>query len=244
MAQGVFNPDTGDGHVYNNSSTWGGAHNATAGDGVDDTEVYTIAAAGYQPFINYFCYRAFFMFATGGIPDGATIDSATLAVRLSYYDGDGSTFRLVNTSQATADSLVVGDFDECGAVDDPTAGATDLSLSFADWLDWVTWTLNATGEGWINKTGWTKLGVREVDYDAEDDSPPYETTEAAYMNTADSSWPPVLTVNYTTTDDTEWQINIGDSWYFIKAAQINIGDAWKTVAGVQINIGDVWKTVF
>lgn len=40
------------------------------------------------------------------------------------------------------------------------------------------------------------------------------------------------------------QINIGDAWKTVPAAQINIGDAWKAVASAKINIGDVWKTVF
>ena len=43
---------------------------------------------------------------------------------------------------------------------------------------------------------------------------------------------------------TNTQLQIGDDWKEISAAQINIGDTWKKVAGIQVNIGDSWKDVF
>ena len=54
-----------------------------------------------------------------------------------------------------------------------------------------------------------------------------------------------ITVYYTeAAGGTNMQVNIGDVWKPIEAAQINIGDTWKAVAGMQINIGDAWKTIF
>ena len=54
----------------------------------------------------------------------------------------------------------------------------------------------------------------------------------------------IYAVYETAATGTNLQLNIGDDWKEISAAQINIGDVWKEVAGIQINIGDTWKEVF
>lgn len=116
----------------------------------------------------YFLQRCFFPFDTSPIDDTGTITNATVS-----FIGTGNTtdiWRLVQTTQTSTSEVIATDYDQCGAIDDPTGGAPDAS-STGTVIKYLDFTMNATGLGWISKTGWTKLGVREANYDCEDDDP-------------------------------------------------------------------------
>lgn len=53
------------------------------------------------------------------------------------------------------------DYDQCGSVNNPTEGATRVDIGDITISQYNSWTLNATGIEWIDKTGITKLGTRE-----------------------------------------------------------------------------------
>lgn len=104
-----------------------------------------------------------------GIPDGATINSATFYAKTSTIgdndDNDGDDFFVLvgPTSQADPTQLVTADFDTCGSVDAPqeiTADRKDFS-SIAAVGTYNSWVLNATGLGIVSKTGYTLIGMRE-----------------------------------------------------------------------------------
>ena len=95
-----------------------------------------------------------------------------------------TTSSIVQTTPASNTALVLGDFDQCGDVDDPDEGIAtgdrfdphdDFSIDQYNDLD-----LNATGLGWIIKDGITKLGVRFT-FDITDDDPG-ANKHMVYMN--------------------------------------------------------------
>jgi len=169
----------GDGQVHKaDSQDWDATHDATTGGTADDTSDADVAAfVSFYGANFYRINRAFYPVDTSAIPAGDTIDSATFNVYVantSNADNDGDDFiRLVQTDQPDNTTLTTSDYNNCGATDNPTAGATDLDIT-DDITDGVynVWTLNATGLGWIKKsgesspcgsalTGWTCLGQRE-----------------------------------------------------------------------------------
>ncbi len=107
--------------------------------------------------------RSFYPFDTSSLPDGDTIDSATFSIygRVNTFNGGGTLeIGVVQTSQASTSTLTSTDFDQCGAINSPTEGATRLSYTSTDSESYRDFTLNSTGLTWIDKTGTTKLGVR------------------------------------------------------------------------------------
>ncbi len=238
--------DSSDGGVGNNHSTWSGTHDANTGDSLDDTSTSVSIGTQYVAILDFSIVRGFFPFDTTGLPEGITITAATFKAYVGWYHGvtENDTFRLVETSQATKDDLIVEDFNQCGSIDDPTALAPDQQIDFADWLSWITWTMNSTGRDTINTDDWTLLGIREVDWDAEDDPCPYEESEFVWLMTDESDTEPELTVTYTEAEDINMKINIGDAWKEVEGMKINVGDAWKEVEGAKVNIGDSWKEIF
>ena len=116
-------------------------------------------------------------------------------------------FALVQTYQASVSTLVLADFEDCGSDNgsaarakyQPVEGAGRILLN-ADFEtgDTVTWTLNTTGKGWINKTGYTKLGLRSI-RDADDAGSWTNSETDWYMSeNTGTDKDPYLSVTYTT----------------------------------------------
>ena len=205
-----------DGYVttYGTTSDWNTAHDLSTGDYIYDSND-TLPLGYFRSNLssnNFGLYRWFVLFDTSGIPDGDPIDSATLsfyAIDTHSLSAGGSsepsvtTSSIVQTTPASNTALVLGDFDQCGDVDDPDEGidsgdrfdpADDFTTSQYNDLD-----LNATGLGWIIKDGITKLGVRFT-FDITDDDPG-ANKHMVYMNcgSADQSGTskdPKLTVTH------------------------------------------------
>ncbi len=156
-----YSPTAGDGHIGAYSSSWNTVHDSSSGT-VDYTSTTGFFQTSYS--IMYEIYRFFIPIDTSGINDGDTILSGLLNLYVGGVydqDNDGDDWaNIVQTSQASTSSLTENDFDNCGSVDNPTEGATRIDLGSVIG-GYNTWTLNAAGKGWIDKTGVTKLGVRE-----------------------------------------------------------------------------------
>jgi hypothetical protein len=186
----------GDGMVSNTGETsWNTCHDATAGDiASDDLNLTRAQAQNLATF--YYIRRTFLPFNTSALPDVMTIVSAQLKL-YCYQVGSGNEgtrqFGVVQTTQASTGSLVVGDFDQCGAINNPTEGASRQAITA---IGWITWTLNSTGRGWISKTGWTKLGVRgALDMD---DQVPSEGSQgnSVFFRTSEAVNDPILEITY------------------------------------------------
>lgn len=105
--------------------------------------------------------RVFLPIDTSALPDGATISAASLFAHMSC-GASSHQLGLVQATQASETAVVVADWDNVGATD----GATRVTISGTAYATYE-FVMNATGIGWINKTGWTKLAVR-TEYDIDD----------------------------------------------------------------------------
>ena len=149
-------------------STWNAVHDATTGGNGNDTGSFTRVRSDFFSGPFYVIYRTAMTFDTGTIgSDG--VDSATASIYARAVldnEDDGNNFlSIVQSSLATTTVVALADFDVIGdAIDNPTEGHTtanraDLgSVSTSAYTDFP---FNSTGEGWIQTTGITQLGVRE-----------------------------------------------------------------------------------
>lgn len=145
----------GDGEVNAVNSSWSTVRGATSGtasptNGSD----YLIS---YYWNSNYYIYRAFFPADTSGIPDAATISSASLCVcsAEATYAGSSMYAAVVATSQASTSTLEAADFDNVGS----TRFSDDVEMA-VNYNAYKSIALNATGLAAISKTGVTKIGLR------------------------------------------------------------------------------------
>lgn len=197
-----FSDSGGDGEVYTGGAVWDTQHDATSGtaDGAATTAwVYSEPGGA-----NYWIGRMALPFDTSAIPDGATITSATLKVYVDTKtdsDNDANAFiRVVQNTTASATALDNGDYDQIGSIDNPTAGASDTDITGISSGAYLSIPLNSTGLSWINKTGHTKLGLREG-HDATDTAPNVSGITGMRVrtaNTAGTSQDPILEITYQT----------------------------------------------
>ena len=208
MSQQTFYSEEGSGNInhFGVIGGWDAIHDASVGttaDPLNESLTHWIndvmAAYTYtQGGTVYNIWREFLVFDTSLIPNGAAITSASLVVNFPdlFTAGAGpyGDVGLVQTTQASTDTLVIGDFDQCGTVDSPDEGSPRVAFSV---VGEKTFTLNATGLAWLNKGGITQLGLR-CDLDLDDTTPVDGVTETEVdINTrwiTDSQ--PKLVVNY------------------------------------------------
>jgi hypothetical protein len=167
----------GDGEISGMKTSWNSIHDST------EETAWPTSSPGYcntgKPLSNYYNVARFFLsIDTSGIDDGATITSASLKLYFNTAqtgEADGYDYiTVVQGFQASTHTLVGTDFNDCGdSADDPTEGIDSGDRVDCDDIvtdDYMTFALNSTGIGWINKTGVTKLGAREG-HDTADEKP-------------------------------------------------------------------------
>src|SRR3989344_2321566 len=172
----TFFAGVGDGIVsIFGEATWDGAHDATDGDNADYTGTVTRVSIFKALTGEFEIRRTFFPFDTSSLPDTDVISSATFSAWATTVsavgDNDGLDYIVPvgPTSQASNTELVVGDFDQAGAVDNPTQlsdDQKDISTDFSAG-SYANWTANASGLSAVDKTGFTLVGLREG-HDIED----------------------------------------------------------------------------
>jgi hypothetical protein len=157
-----------DGIVYFEglNGSWASIHDGTTGDWIDNTSsslsIQTEYLVDYSGDVYTDITRGFLYFDTSGIPDGATIDSAVLYLQIAGVPtGSPKLSAQVGTQ---ADTLTTADFD---AFSGNTFGQTTTIIATGE----KTITLNADGLAAINKTGTTKICIREYDHDYLNSSP-------------------------------------------------------------------------
>lgn len=174
----------GDGHIeesVRSSNAWNDTHDSGSGNTADDSsttwQVKTHFTLGATPPKDVaIIRRAFIPFDLSTIPAGMSMDSATITLFVTTKtngdnDGDDWINIVGETSQNDTDSLEVGDYDQCGSINNPTEYATRIDLGSITAVANNVWTLNAAGEALIDSSagGDLKLGVREG-HDAIDSS--------------------------------------------------------------------------
>lgn len=147
--------------------------------------------------------RPILLFDTSAIPDDAIIYEASLSVRSTASKVTfGSNLPDVNVYTSNPDSntaLAAGDFDSLGNV-----ALCDTPITYTAWksTDWNTWSFNDTGIALIDKSGVSKFGLRNANYDVAGVAPP-SWSSGAYMvfwgnfSERGTGYKPTLTVKYT-----------------------------------------------
>lgn len=185
-------------------STWVDAATCTHPYTVYQTNnVYS--AGDNQASGRYWLHRWGACFDTSAIDTGDEITAATFRVyaasgMIYTYSPTNDYVRLVTWLPANYTTFVVGDYDSFGS----TAGAPDFDVSaYTQYAAaYFTFTLNATGEGWIDKDGVTYLGMRHGG-DIEKEAPPTTSTQKingmanVRMNEyAGTTYDPLLTITH------------------------------------------------
>lgn len=170
----TFYSTAGDGRILYtaNPLAWDTGHDGTTGTNIDyTTATEELAGTSYYGVGDYGFRRGFVPIDTSAIGSD-TVSDATLQLyvtTVSDADNDAQGYLTVlQSTTASTDTLAAGDYDECGTVDNPTKGSGDVDLTGMSTSAYVSWTLNPTGIGWINKSGNTKFCMREG-HDIEDD---------------------------------------------------------------------------
>lgn len=199
MAQLVVTPTgSGSGGVYYNPGTWATVHDAATGTGAgpNDTQTYI---QGIELGGTHYITRVFLIFDTSTIPDDATIDSVTLAVKQAgAITGVGPVAAVVGNTQASPTDLVVADYDQLGT----TLFSDTVAINGSDGSDF-TFTFTTAGKNAISKTGYTQIGIRDYTYDILNVDPSSRNDAQIYVMTAAKY--PTLTVNYTPATGASWE---------------------------------------
>ena len=178
------------------------AHAVTTGDGASTISPYTPKCVLVRALHNgsgFYLGRAFFLFDTAAIPDGASISGAVLSLfgdAFAYINNTSSNVDIVATNPASNNNLVAGDFGNCSFTS--FASIAQSSLSQSAYNDF---TLNASGITNISKTGISKFGaISKLDLDQTTFGSVQDNVmaflEADYTGTSSD---PKLVVTYSTT---------------------------------------------
>jgi hypothetical protein len=207
---------TGDGYVgYTTNMPWDITHEYTFGSQAAWGESIGDFGYGYVYISSrhYFnthemvnMTRGFFPIDTSMLPN-VDIVSATLNLYVQTTtndDNDGDDWlALVQTDQATTSSLHIYDFDDCGAITDPIEGSNRVDIDDLTVDQYEAWTLNTEGLSWIEKDGWSMIGMREG-HDALNHEPELNTNHRVQVSSAEADMDerPYLEVTYSTAFET------------------------------------------
>ena len=148
--------------------------------------------------------RGHFLFDTSAITDTDNIDDATCSIEVGTVNaggsgwGDDMGWSLVTSAPASNTAIANGDHANVTT----TKQAGDAVLSAMTNSTYFAFTLNATGEGNVSKTGVTKLGMRSIP-DADDNGDGLtdggteeSNTGSAMSETSGTTSDPKLVVNH------------------------------------------------
>lgn len=148
-------------------------------------------------------YRAVHCYNTASIPDGDTIDAATVAGKVTGLvdaSNDGNDYIVIGRWTGAEPTLANADWDLMdGLTGSVTAQSDTIDITGMTAETVQTWTLNATGRGNINLTGVTKLSFHEG-HDAVNSAPGTSTSTGIQVYSADHATEPapLLTVTHST----------------------------------------------
>lgn len=149
--------DTGDCALRSSNAVWATARNATSSTVQSGTSTSYIASE--LEGATYNIYAPFLMFDTSGVPSGDVISSATFSIYLNGDNqiGNSQTLAVGQSQQATWNSPASGDFDARGHT--ATLGSGNVTHPSGATTGYLDFTLDATGIGFVAKSGETKPGT-------------------------------------------------------------------------------------
>jgi hypothetical protein len=147
-------------------------------------------------------FRAITLFDTSALPDNATITGAVLSVygynKMHTLGGTGPDVNVYSSAPASNTALAAGDFDSLGST-----AFCDTAITYAGWNTggYNDFTFNSLGIAAISKTGVSKFGLRNANYDVAQVTPPSANKQEAILNGYTSEqgtdYKPKLVVTYT-----------------------------------------------
>lgn len=149
-------------------SSWSYQHATTTGRETNHNAFSANVGVASLDSTNGYLYidRGYFPFDTSSLPDNAVISTTTLYLHATStkndYNDAYSYLTVYQSTQASPTALRATDIDNCGdAETNPTKGSSDVTLASATTTGYMAFPLNTTGKGWVSKTGWTTLCLRE-----------------------------------------------------------------------------------
>jgi hypothetical protein len=243
------NPETSsvDGYAYTGpagESSWSTLVARAGNAAVDSVAVIYavyIMSEATSPQWRYL-YRSIFLFDTSSLPDDAVISAATLSLYgKAKYDnlGISPNINVYLPNPASNTALVAADFNVANWGSTPLC---DSPIPYAGWnlAGYNNFALNAAGLAAINKTGISKFGTRNVNYDVAGSTPAWSSFKDSSLETygaeQGSGYKPKLVVTYEEiTDKTSTETGSGLEVSLATAALIS-GDS-----GAGADIGGLWQ---
>jgi hypothetical protein len=187
-----------------NGTAWGTLV-AAAGTSADYAGTDLFCAAMYSGAVSdwWFIRRAIFLFDTSAIPDAATISGAVVSLygqQKSDGQGRAPNVDIYTSTPASNTTLAAGDYAQIGSTSQTGSPITYANWSTAGYNDF---TFNATGISNISKTGVSKFGARNANYDVANSAPTWGAASSiSHLNawpasTAGTTKDPKLVVTYT-----------------------------------------------
>jgi hypothetical protein len=177
----------------------------TGGAGTDGYDSLTYGAAFYIEAASTTnkwnsLYRSIYLFDTAALGSDVTITGAVLSVygiSKSDLSGFAPNVNVYSSNPASDTAIASGDFDSLGTTELATSKAfADLAVG-----GYCDFTLNAAGLAAINKTGITKLGLRNANYDVANTPPSWVsgawTLYSVYFSEQGTGYKPKIVVTYT-----------------------------------------------
>lgn len=124
--------------------------------------------------------RGIVLFDTSSIPDANTTDSSTLSL-FGTAKADPFTntpnINVYSSAPASNTDCVAGDYDSLGST------AFSTAITFANWSTtaYNDFALNSSGLANISKTGVSKFGIRNANYDVAAVAPTWGSNDRSYM---------------------------------------------------------------
>lgn len=181
--------------------TWAAMRDG-AGTSASDTSVIsgiTMDSSGWALHWNGMC-RGIIVIDTSALPDTAIITGATLSLYGQAKRDDNNwqpNINIYSAAPASNTSLAAGDYNSLGT----TAYATAITYNNWSITGYNTFTLNSTGLAAISKTGVSKFGVRNANYDVANNDPAWDGEQFSELSwyAADKGvgYKPTLLVTYT-----------------------------------------------
>jgi len=160
MTVEIFKSTSACGRIRSQNADYDTAHDAASGNFLSVGQTQGIIA-NEKPNAYYNVYRSFLYFPTESLPDGANITRVRVGLRTDTpleADLGQTTLHIVEGVQG--DTLAYSDF---GAHLTKTTSGGSINIAGMGTTNNFFWvTLNATGRGWVNKTGLTKLCLRSA----------------------------------------------------------------------------------
>ena len=125
--------------------------------------------------------RGITLFDTAAIPDGDSIDSATLSFHVTAIQDDTATTpdsSIYLSAPVSNTALEAGDYNSAGLAPSSTEQSDTLSWASHSTSTYSDFTINSTGLSNISKTSITKFGVKNTNYDDADSAPSHPGTTA------------------------------------------------------------------